>query len=70
MNGQFALVRKVTKRSTGEQFAAKFIRKRRYATSRRGVTRVNIEREVDVLRAVGGHENTIELFDVYETPTE
>uniref|UniRef100_F1KRA1 Death-associated protein kinase dapk-1 n=1 Tax=Ascaris suum TaxID=6253 RepID=F1KRA1_ASCSU len=69
-NGQFALVRKVTKRSTGEQFAAKFIRKRRYATSRRGVTRVNIEREVDVLRAVGGHENTIELFDVYETPTE
>ncbi|VDM50729.1 unnamed protein product, partial [Toxocara canis] len=68
--GQFALVRKVTKRSTGEQFAAKFIRKRRYATSRRGVTRVNIEREVDVLRAVGGHENTIELFDVYETPTE
>ncbi|VDM94940.1 unnamed protein product [Thelazia callipaeda] len=66
-NGQFAVVRRVINRSTGEQFAAKFIKKRRYATSRRGVTRCNIEREIDVLRAIGGHEYTIKLFDVYET---
>uniref|UniRef100_A0A914CTK9 Protein kinase domain-containing protein n=1 Tax=Acrobeloides nanus TaxID=290746 RepID=A0A914CTK9_9BILA len=69
-SGQFALVRKVTRRSTGEKFAAKFIKKRRYATSRRGVPRAHIEREVEVLRDIGGHENVIELYDVFETPTD
>ncbi|PAV77013.1 hypothetical protein WR25_00130 [Diploscapter pachys] len=69
-SGQFAVVRKVRRRSTGEEFAAKFIKKRRYATSRRGVTRANIEREVSVLRTIGGHSNVIELFEVYETPTD
>ncbi|KJH45299.1 hypothetical protein DICVIV_08675 [Dictyocaulus viviparus] len=53
-----------------EEFAAKFIKKRRYATSRRGVTRANIEREVLVLRLVGGHSNVIELYEVYETPSD
>ncbi|CAJ0572380.1 unnamed protein product, partial [Mesorhabditis spiculigera] len=66
-SGQFAIVRRVKKRDTGEEFAAKFIRKRRYATSRRGVTRANIEREVSVLKAVSGHSNVVELIDVYET---
>ncbi|KAK6107281.1 Ankyrin repeats (3 copies) family protein [Brugia pahangi] len=69
-NGQFAVVRRVINRSSGEQFAAKFIKKRRYATSRRGVTRCNIEREIDVLRAVGGYEYTIKLFEVYETSSD
>ncbi|KAK6045683.1 hypothetical protein COOONC_16812 [Cooperia oncophora] len=69
-SGQFAVVRKVVKKSTGEEFAAKFIKKRRYATSRRGVTRANIEREVSVLRTVGGHSNVIELHEVYETPSD
>uniref|UniRef100_A0A1I7VHP9 Protein kinase domain-containing protein n=1 Tax=Loa loa TaxID=7209 RepID=A0A1I7VHP9_LOALO len=69
-NGQFAVVRRVINRSTGEQFAAKFIKKRRYATSRRGVTRCNIEREIDVLRVVGGYEYTIKLFEVYETTSD
>ncbi|VDN25694.1 unnamed protein product [Gongylonema pulchrum] len=70
VSGQFAVVRRVIDRTTGEQYAAKFIKKRRYATSRRGVTRSNIEREVDVLRAVGGHEHTIKLFEVFETPSD
>ncbi|ETN85520.1 kinase domain protein [Necator americanus] len=69
-SGQFAVVRKVVKKATGEEFAAKFIKKRRYATSRRGVTRANIEREVSVLRTVGGHSNVIELHEVYETPSD
>ena len=60
----------MTRRSTGEKFAAKFIKKRRYATSRRGVPRAHIEREVEVLRDIGGHENVIELYDVFETPTD
>ncbi|VDO71731.1 unnamed protein product [Heligmosomoides polygyrus] len=59
--GQFAVVRKVVKKATGEEFAAKFIKKRRYATSRRGVA---------VLRSVGGHSNVIELHEVYETPSD
>lgn len=69
-SGQFAVVRRVIHRLSGEQFAAKFIKKRRYATSRRGVTRCNIEREIDVLRAVGGYEYTIKLFEVYETASD
>ncbi|GMT01781.1 hypothetical protein PENTCL1PPCAC_23955 [Pristionchus entomophagus] len=69
-SGQFAVVRKVSRKDTGEEFAAKFIKKRRYATSRRGVTRQNIEREVSVLRLIGGHPNVIELHEVYETPSE
>uniref|UniRef100_A0A0K0D9P7 Protein kinase domain-containing protein n=1 Tax=Angiostrongylus cantonensis TaxID=6313 RepID=A0A0K0D9P7_ANGCA len=60
----------VVNKVTGEEFAAKFIKKRRYATSRRGVTRANIEREVLVLRLVGGHSNVIELHEVYETPSD
>ncbi|KAI1731383.1 protein kinase domain-containing protein [Ditylenchus destructor] len=69
-SGQFAVVKRVLKRATGEQFAAKYIKKRRYANSRRGVARMHIEREVEVLRAIGGHPNVIELFEVFETPNE
>ncbi|KAI1718149.1 protein kinase domain-containing protein [Ditylenchus destructor] len=69
-SGQFAVVKKVVKRATGEQFAAKYIKKRRYANSRRGVARLHIEREVEVLRSIGGHPNVIELFEVFETPNE
>ncbi|CAD6186231.1 unnamed protein product [Caenorhabditis auriculariae] len=54
------------------QFAVvpKFIKKRRYATSRRGVTRQNIEREVQVLKTIKGHSNVINLHGVYETPSD
>lgn len=69
-SGQFAFVRRVTKRATNEQFAAKFIRKRRYATSRRGVLRAHIQREVEVLWTIGGNENIIQLYEVFETPNE
>ncbi|KAI6226040.1 CAMK/DAPK/DAPK protein kinase, variant [Aphelenchoides besseyi] len=69
-SGQFAVVRRVVERSTGEAFAAKFVKKRRYATSRRGVSRENIEREIRVLQTIKGHENVIELHDVFETPNE
>uniref|UniRef100_A0AC35G481 Protein kinase domain-containing protein n=1 Tax=Panagrolaimus sp. PS1159 TaxID=55785 RepID=A0AC35G481_9BILA len=69
-SGQFAVVYKVTCRKTGAKLAAKFIKKRRYATSRRGVPRNHIEREIEVLRDVGGHENVIQLHDVFETPND
>ncbi|KAI6241190.1 Non-specific serine/threonine protein kinase [Aphelenchoides fujianensis] len=69
-SGQFAVVRRVVQRATGDSFAAKFVRKRRYATSRRGVSREHIEREVQVLKTVSGHENVIEFIDIFETPNE
>lgn len=69
-SGQFAVVRRVRDRKTGERYAAKFIKKRRYATSRRGVTRQNIEREVRVLQKIRGHSNVVELHAVYETASD
>ncbi|KAF1770188.1 hypothetical protein GCK72_002006 [Caenorhabditis remanei] len=69
-SGQFAVVRRVKDRKTGERYAAKFIKKRRYATSRRGVTRQNIEREVRVLQKIRGHSNVVELHAVYETASD
>ncbi|PIC52905.1 hypothetical protein B9Z55_002824 [Caenorhabditis nigoni] len=69
-SGQFAVVRRVRDKKTGERYAAKFIKKRRYATSRRGVTRQNIEREVRVLQKIRGHSNVVELHAVYETASD
>lgn len=69
-SGQFAHVKRVIERSTGNHYAAKFIKKRRYTTSRRGVPREHIEREVRVLRTVAGHPNVIELHQVFETLTD
>ncbi|KAB0373153.1 hypothetical protein FD755_014812 [Muntiacus reevesi] len=43
--GQFAVVKKCREKSTGLQYAAKFIKKRRTKSSRRGVSREDIERE-------------------------
>ncbi|XP_026876708.1 death-associated protein kinase 3 isoform X2 [Electrophorus electricus] len=53
-SGQFAIVRKCREKSTGVEYAAKFIKKRRLSSSRRGVSREEIEREL----VSGG-----ELFD-------
>uniref|UniRef100_A0A0N5CAU5 Protein kinase domain-containing protein n=1 Tax=Strongyloides papillosus TaxID=174720 RepID=A0A0N5CAU5_STREA len=69
-SGQFAFVKKVRHRKTGQYYAAKFIKKRRFSTSRRGVPRAHIEREIEVLRLVGGHKNVIQLYNVYETSDE
>uniref|UniRef100_A0A0N4ZXD3 Protein kinase domain-containing protein n=1 Tax=Parastrongyloides trichosuri TaxID=131310 RepID=A0A0N4ZXD3_PARTI len=69
-SGQFALVKKVRHRTTGQHYAAKFVKKRRFATSRRGVPRAHIEREIEILRLVGGHKNVIQLYNVFETSNE
>uniref|UniRef100_A0A8D0E108 Death-associated protein kinase 1 n=1 Tax=Salvator merianae TaxID=96440 RepID=A0A8D0E108_SALMN len=64
-SGQFAVVRKCREKSTGVQYAAKFIKKRRTKSSRRGVSREDIEREVSILKEIQ-HPNVITLHDVYE----
>ncbi|XP_072868322.1 death-associated protein kinase 2 isoform X2 [Chlorocebus sabaeus] len=44
-SGQFAIVKKCREKSTGLEYAAKFIKKRQSPASRRGVSREEIERE-------------------------
>ncbi|KAM4709541.1 death-associated protein kinase 3 [Discoglossus pictus] len=68
-SGQFAIVRKCRERKTDMEYAAKFIKKRRLSSSRRGVSREEIEREVDILREIQ-HPNIITLHDVFENRTD
>ncbi|XP_006141805.1 death-associated protein kinase 2 isoform X1 [Tupaia chinensis] len=68
-SGQFAIVKKCREKSTGLEYAAKFIKKRQSRASRRGVEREEIEREVSILRQVL-HPNVITLHDVYENRTD
>lgn len=68
-SGQFAIVRKCLQKGTGMEYAAKFIKKRRLPSSRRGVSREEIEREVSILREIR-HPNIITLHDVFENKTD
>ncbi|KAJ1059228.1 hypothetical protein K5549_008029 [Capra hircus] len=60
---------KCREKSTGLQYAAKFIKKRRTKSSRRGVSREDIEREVSILKEIQ-HPNVITLHEVYENKTD
>ncbi|XP_029354623.1 death-associated protein kinase 2a isoform X1 [Echeneis naucrates] len=68
-SGQFAIVKQCREKSTGLQFAAKFIKKRQSMASSRGVRREDIEREVYILRQIQ-HPNIVTLHDVYENRTD
>ncbi|XP_026166322.1 death-associated protein kinase 2 isoform X1 [Mastacembelus armatus] len=68
-SGQFAIVRRCIEKSTGTQYAAKFIKKRQSRVSRRGVRREEIEREVGILQELQ-HPNIVALHDVYESRTD
>lgn len=68
-SGQFAIVKQCREKSTGLQFAAKFIKKRQSLTSSRGVRREEIEREVEILQQIQ-HPNIVMLHDVYENRTD
>ncbi|XP_064244957.1 death-associated protein kinase 2 isoform X3 [Passer domesticus] len=68
-SGQFAIVKKCREKSTGVEYAAKFIKKRQSRASRRGVSREEIEREVTILQQVL-HTNIVELHDIYENKTD
>ncbi|KAL3109084.1 hypothetical protein niasHT_012646 [Heterodera trifolii] len=70
-SGQFAVVRRVRHIATDTLYAAKFIKKFRNPSSRRqGVLRAHIEREVDILRSVSGHDGVVELVELFENPNE
>lgn len=68
-SGQFAIVKHCKEKSTGLEFAAKFIKKRQSTGSSRGVRREEIEREVSILQQIQ-HPNIIMLHDVYENRTD
>ncbi|XP_054624996.1 death-associated protein kinase 3 [Dunckerocampus dactyliophorus] len=68
-SGQFAIVRKCKEKRSGVEYAAKLIKKRRLSSSRRGVSREEIEREVNILREIQ-HSNIITLHDVFENKTD
>ncbi|XP_020640438.3 death-associated protein kinase 2 isoform X1 [Pogona vitticeps] len=68
-SGQFAIVKKCREKTTGLEYAAKFIKKRQSRASRRGVRREEIEREVNILQQIL-HANIIQLHDVYENKTD
>ncbi|KAF7241571.1 Death-associated protein kinase 3 [Varanus komodoensis] len=68
-NGQFAIVKRCREKSTGVEYAAKFIKKRQSRASRRGVRREEIEREVNILQQIL-HTNIIQLHDIYENKTD
>ncbi|KAG8225888.1 hypothetical protein J437_LFUL006819, partial [Ladona fulva] len=64
-NGQFAVVKRCVEKSSGHEYAAKFIKKRRVASSRRGVPLVDIQREVEILSEMD-HANIVSLYEVYD----
>lgn len=68
-SGQFAIVKRCREKSTGTEYAAKFIKKRQSRASRRGVRREEIEREVNILQQIQ-HPNIVELHDVFENRTD
>nr|XP_039265109.1 death-associated protein kinase 2-like [Styela clava] len=68
-SGQFAVVRKCEHVSTGKQFAAKCIKKKRAKASRRGVLREDIEREIGLLCGIE-HHGIIKLHDCFESREE
>uniref|UniRef100_UPI00398EC999 death-associated protein kinase 2 isoform X2 n=1 Tax=Pristiophorus japonicus TaxID=55135 RepID=UPI00398EC999 len=67
--GHFGTVRKCYGRTTRDPFAAKFLKLRRSKTSRWGLEREEIEREVSLLREVQ-HLHVITLHDVFESRTD
>ncbi len=68
-SGQFAIVKQCREKSSGRDFAAKFIKKRQSIASRRGVLREEIEREVNILQQIH-HSNIVMLHDVFENKTD
>ena len=64
-SGEFAVVHRVIEKSTRTEYAAKYIKKKRVETSRRGVAMGDIEKEIHILAEME-HDNIIYLHQVYE----
>ena len=68
--GVSSVVRRMLYRKTGQSYAVKIIDVSRDIVDADGLNlREQTMREINILRLVGGHENVIELLDVFDTPT-
>ena len=65
------MVRRMLYRKSGQSYAVKIIDvSRDWPLDADGLNlREQTMREINILRLVGGHENVIELLDVFDTPT-
>jgi len=61
--GKFAVVKRCVHRSTGVEYAAKFLHKRRRGRDSRG----DVLHEVDMLLMTSDHPHIINLVEVFET---
>lgn len=68
-SGQFATVKKCTEKISGDEFAAKFMKKKRSRAGRRGVSAEQISREAGVLSKIR-HDGIIYLHEVFEAKQE
>ncbi|XP_076837711.1 death-associated protein kinase 2-like isoform X2 [Brachyhypopomus gauderio] len=68
-SGHFGQVRELKERVTSARWAGKFLKLQRSASSRLGVERRSVEREVEVLQALT-HANIMALRDVFESRAE
>lgn len=64
--GKFAVVKKCMEKSTGKQYAAKFLRKRRKGED----CRMDILNEIAVLESAKANPYVVALHEVYETNSE
>ncbi|KAJ8273509.1 hypothetical protein GJAV_G00102400 [Gymnothorax javanicus] len=68
-SGHFGQVREVRDKASGNRWAGKFLKVRKNATSRLGLERQAVEREVEILQSLG-HPNIMALRDVFESRAE
>ena len=64
--GKYAIVKRCTSKQTGEQFAAKVLKKRRRGKS----CREEILVEIDIMRQGMDHARIVKLHEVYEGVSE
>uniref|UniRef100_V9KEE7 non-specific serine/threonine protein kinase n=1 Tax=Callorhinchus milii TaxID=7868 RepID=V9KEE7_CALMI len=64
--GKFAVVKKCLENSSGREYAAKFLRKRRKGQD----CRTDIVHEIAILEMAKSSPHVVELHEVYETPSE
>lgn len=68
-SGHYGQVRLVRELATGTSWAGKFLKLRRSVSSRLGLERKSVEREVEILQALQ-HSNIMALKDVFESKAE
>ncbi|XP_058863440.1 death-associated protein kinase 2 isoform X2 [Acipenser ruthenus] len=68
-SGHFGTVRLVREKGSGTEYAGKFLKIRKCKSSRLGLDREDVEREVEILQALQ-HPNIMALRDVFESKAE